>query len=165
MASVGVSFDDFSESFRFWPVIGPCGIAVVGDSTLIGVNETTGESFEAIGGRLVAVVEEAYVLFTVLGVGNFCVGAFAIVEVAVGVAAAFVAVSEPIIVFASFSNCFDVIHPGGQMAKNFKIIKCHQLFVKLTFYFVFEVFDNPFFTSDTTRSGNTIKLFLCQYKL
>ena len=102
-------------------MIGPCGIAVVGDSTLIGVNETTGESFEVIGGRFEAVVEEALVLFTVLGVGNVD---FEIVDVAVGVAfgvavgAAFVAVSEPIIVFASFSNCFDVIHPGGQMAKN-----------------------------------------------
>ena len=114
LASVGVSFDDFSESFLFWPVIGPCGIVVEGDSTFIGVNQTTGESFEAIGGRFVAVVEEALVLFTVLGVGN----AFAIVEVAVGVATAFVAaVSEPIIVFANFSSCFDVIHPGGQIAK------------------------------------------------
>ena len=117
LASVGVSFDDFSESFLFWPVIGPCGIVVEGDSTFIGVNETTGESFEAIGGRFEAVVEEALVLFTVLGVGN----AFAIVEVAVGVAAAFVVVSEPIIVFANFSSCFDVIHPGGQMAKNFEM--------------------------------------------
>lgn len=120
MASVGVSFDDFSESFLFWPVIGPCGTAVVGDSTFIGVNETTGESFEEIGGRFVAVlVEEALViLFTVfVVVGNaFAIAdVVAVVAVVVEAPAAFVDVSEPIIVFASFSSCFDVIHPGGQM--------------------------------------------------
>ena len=61
-------------------------------------------------------VEEALVLFTVLGVlddNAFDVGAVeAVAEVAV-----FGVVSDPIIVFASFSSCFIVIHPGGQIAK------------------------------------------------